>query len=277
MRPRAGTAKALIDHRVSVVEAGTRSYLSMTEAQERMVERRRSGDAGDLLLILQHPPTYTRGRRSEPSDLLLDERTYAERGIEVCDTPRGGKVTYHGPGQLVVYPVIDLRGIGEQAGGSGRGDVPGFVHALETAMSRALARWKVDAAAIAGLTGLWVSRGKPVPADATAASMAPAVASGQVRKIGSIGLKISQGISSHGLSLNVSCNLAPFSDITSCGIEDCEVTSMLLENGSAPAVDEVGVALSEELCRLLGRRYEAVSPDAIGLFPAAGTALGATA
>lgn len=268
---------ALSDSSLGVVEAGTRSYRRMSEAQVRLVERRRRNEVGDLLLVLQHPPTYTRGRRSEPADLLLSTEEYAADGIEVCDTPRGGKVTYHGPGQLVVYPIVDLRRIGEQPEGVGRADVPGFVHALEVAMSRALARWQVDAAPIEGLTGLWVSHGERIPAGATAASIAPAVASGQIRKIGSIGLKISQGISSHGLSLNVSCSLAPFSGITSCGIEDCEVTSMLLEKGSAPAVDEVGIAVCEELCGLLGRDFEAVSPDAIGLYPAAGTALGATA
>ena len=94
----------------------------------------------------------------------------AERGIEVCDTPRGGKVTYHGPGQLVMYPLIDLRGIGEQPGETDRIDVAGFVASLEAAMSAALAGLNIDSAAIDGLTGLWVSHGTQIPADATAAS-----------------------------------------------------------------------------------------------------------
>jgi len=268
---------ALNPRPITVVEAGTRSYLKMSATQERLVELRRQGEIGDTLLVLQHPPTYTRGRRSEPGDLLLSPEAYASQGIEVCDTPRGGKVTYHGPGQLVIYPLIDLRRIGDQPEGVDRIDVPGFVNSLEQAMIRALTRWRVEAAAIDGLTGLWVSRGDPIPADATAASMAAVVASGTVRKIGSIGLKISRGISSHGLSLNVSCGLEPFKGITSCGIENCEVTSIELETESAPAVDEVGIAVCEELCNLLGRGFEITGPDAIQLDIPAGTAPAATA
>lgn len=259
---------------IGIVRLGERPYLEMTEAQAGLVERRRRGESGDLLLILEHPPTYTKGRRTEASDLLRAPEHYAARGIEVCDTPRGGKVTYHGPGQLIVYPVIDLRGIGEQPEGVDRIDVAGFVAALERAMSAALARWGVTAAPIDGLTGLWVSRDEPIPADATAASMAAAVATGRVRKIGSIGLRISRGISSHGLSLNVSCDLSPFGDITSCGIEQCQVTSIALENGGrSPGVDEAGIAVCEELASLLKRDPVPVSAADAGLeTPAPATA-----
>ena len=262
---------------ISVVEAGTRNYLRMTASQERLVEKRRNGEIGDTLLVLQHPPTYTRGRRSEPGDLLLTPEDYADQGIEVCDTPRGGKVTYHGPGQLVLYPLIDLRGIGEQPGQVNRVDVPGFVGTLETAMGRALERWGVEAAPIEGLTGLWVSRTGAIPPGATVASMASAVASGEVRKIGSIGLKISRGISSHGISLNVSCDLGPFDGITSCGIATCDVTSIELEMSSPPSVDQVGIAVCEELCCLLGRQLQPTPPSSIGLDPAAGTVAAPTA
>lgn len=259
--------------RLGVVNLGQRPYLEMCAIQEQMVEARREGRIGDTLLLLEHPATYTKGRRSEPADLLQPATYYAERGIQVCDTPRGGKVTYHGPGQLIVYPVIDLRGIGDQPDGVDRIDVAGFVADLESAMSAALARWNLTAAPIEGLTGLWVSSVGSIPADATAASMTAAVARGEVKKIGSIGLRISRGISSHGLSLNVDCDLAPFRDITSCGIEVCEVSSMALEQGSAPGVDQVGQAVSEALATLLGRGITVLEPSDIGIE----TAVSATA
>lgn len=265
---------ALNESQIGIVGLGPRSYLEMSAAQAELVEDRRAGRIGDLLLVLEHPATYTKGRRTEPADLLRDPTHYAERGIEVCDTPRGGKVTYHGPGQLIVYPIIDLRRIGEQPDGVDRIDVAGFVSALETAMTAALTKWEVEAATIEGLTGLWVSRAEAIPDDATAVSMAPAVARGDVRKIGSIGLRISRGISSHGLSLNVSCDLSPFDDITSCGIEQCQVTSIALETGrTAPSVEEVGLAVSGELATLLGRDPVRLGPGEIGL----GTPISATA
>ncbi|MGA7436466.1 MAG: lipoyl(octanoyl) transferase LipB [Solirubrobacterales bacterium] len=247
------------------VSLGPRPYLEMLGVQERLVESRRDGTIGDTLLVLEHPATYTKGRRSEPADLLKPAAYYAERGIDVCETPRGGKVTYHGPGQLIIYPVIDLRKIGDQPAGVDRIDVAGFVAVLEAAMSAALAHWDVAAAPIEGLTGLWVSSGDPIPADANASSMAAAVARGEVKKIGSIGLRISRGISSHGLSLNVSCDLDPFSDITSCGIEVCEVSSLAAETESVPEVAEVGLAVAEALASFLGRDLSFLEPSDIGI------------
>ncbi|MBK8294113.1 MAG: lipoyl(octanoyl) transferase LipB [Solirubrobacterales bacterium] len=260
---------ALNDGQIGIVDLGLRPYPEMTALQERLVESRRSGQTGDLLLILEHPATYTRGRRSDPGDLLYGPEELAERGIEVCDTPRGGKVTYHAPGQLVMYPLIDLRGIGDQPGEVDRIDVAGFVASLETAMSAALAGYNIDSAAIDGLTGLWVSHGAPIPADATAASMGGEVAAGKVVKIGSIGLRISRGISSHGLSLNVSCDLQPFEGITSCGIEHCRVSSIESETGSAPPVSEVGSEVGSHLANRLGLDLVPLEPVDIGLETAA--------
>ena len=251
---------------IGVVRLGERPYLEMSAAQAALVERRRSGEVGDLLLVLEHPATYTKGRRTEPADLLRTPEHYAANGIEVCDTPRGGKVTYHGPGQLIVYPVIDLRGLGVQPDGVDRIDVAAFVSSLEGAMTAALARWDVKAATIDGLTGLWVSGGAPIPADATAASMAREVTTGEARKIGSIGLRISRGISSHGLSLNVSCDLSPFDDITSCGIEQCRVSSIAVETGTEPPpVQDVGMAVCEELASLLKRDPVPLEASSVGL------------
>ncbi|HRV60359.1 MAG: lipoyl(octanoyl) transferase LipB [Solirubrobacterales bacterium] len=241
---------------LTVIDLGRREYAEMVALQERLAELRLEGSVGDLLLLLEHPPTYTLGRRSEPSDLLHDSGWYEERGIAICETPRGGKVTYHGPGQLVAYPIVDLRGVGAQPSGADRVDVAGFVAALEQSMSGALAEWGLATGRIEGLTGLWVDDDRPDRADfegADAASAAPGLARGSIRKIGSIGLKIRRGVSTHGLSINVSCNLDPFDWINSCGIEACRATSIAAELGEeGPSVAAVGAAVAGRLADGLG-------------------------
>ncbi len=263
----AGDGTGFEDTDLSIALLGLRGYEEMSAAQEELVNRRRDGELGDLLLLLEHPPTYTRGRRTEPADLHHDPDWYRDRGIEVFDTPRGGRVTYHGPGQLVAYPIVDLNGIDHRPGRLGRADVAGFVAALEQAMIRTAARWQVPAGKIDGLTGIWT--GEAIPPGADAGSMAAAVASGSVRKLGSIGLRISRGISSHGISLNLDCDLGPFAGITSCGIDECRVTSILEETGSAPPVAAAGLAFGEELAALVGREAVAVQPESLGISPAA--------
>lgn len=254
---------------LSIAMLGVRRYDEMAELQEDLVARRQNDELGDLLLVLEHPPSYTRGRRTEPEDLHHESDWYRERGIEVFDTPRGGRVTYHGPGQLVAYPIIDLNGIGDQPDGTRRADVAGFVTALEQAMIRTAARWQVPAGAIDGLTGIWTGGDNPVPPGANAESMAGPVARGEVRKLGSIGLRISRGVTSHGVSLNLDCDLAPFSGITSCGIEHCRVTSLLEETGSAPSVAAAGINFGEELAAVISRDPVMITPEEIGLSPVA--------
>jgi lipoyl(octanoyl) transferase len=248
---------------------GLRPYPEMVAAQEDLVAKRRSGEIDDLLLVLEHPPTYTRGRRTEPDDLHHPAEWYRERGIEVFDTPRGGRVTYHGPGQLVAYAIVDLTGIGSQPDGGARADVAGFVSSLESALERTTARWQVAAGAIDGLTGIWTGDGDAIPPGADAATMAGPVARGEIRKIGSIGLRVGRGVTSHGVSLNVDCDLEPFAGITSCGIEHCRVTSILEETGSAPPVPAAGLAFAEELSSRLGRDPVVIAPEAVGISPAA--------
>jgi len=250
---------------------GLRPYREMLAVQERLGILRREGRMSDLLLLLEHPPVFTLGRRSEPGDLLHDRAFYAARGVTIEATPRGGRVTYHGPGQLVAYPILDLRTAGPQPAGAGRVGVAWFVEVLETAAIRALRRWRIPAGRIGGLTGLWTDRSGPLPPDATAATTTAGVASGRIRKIGSIGLKVSRGITSHGLALNVGGDLAPFGWINSCGIEHCAVTSVGEEldrdgrNGRlAPGPEAFGIALGEELAELLGRDLEPVSPESLG-------------
>ena len=254
---------------LTVIELGRRDYAGMVEVQERLAADRLAGSIGDLLLLLEHPPTYTLGRRSEPSDLLHGAGWYRERGIEVSRTPRGGKVTYHGPGQLIAYPIVDLRGVGEQPAGADRVDVARFVASLEGAMADSLWELGIPAGRIEGLTGLWVDDERRDPGDFTgadAASAAPGLARGNIRKIGSIGLKIRRGVTSHGLSLNVSCDLEPFDWINSCGIETCRATSIAVElGGEAPSVESVGKAVVASLASRLGLEPTTGNPADFGL------------
>ena len=226
---------------------GRRPYREVLAEQERLVERRRAGGIPDTLLLLEHPSTYTLGRRSGEADRKSLETV---PGAEVAEAPRGGRITWHGPGQLVAYPIVDLTGIGPQPGGASRADVAGFVASLEQGMVDSLAGWGVGAAPLEGLTGIWTGPGGPPNGDA--AALAPAIAGGEVRKIGSIGLRVSRGITSHGISLNLSCDLGPFDRIEACGIEGCRMTSVEAETGSAPNVEAAGRTFHEALTRALG-------------------------
>lgn len=254
---------------LSVIELGRRDYAEMVEVQEELAARRFDGSIGDLLLLLEHPSTYTLGRRSDPSDLLHDPDWYRERGVAICDSPRGGKVTFHGPGQLIAYPIVDLRGIGDQPAGADRVDVAGFVTALEESMAGTLAEWDLPTGRIEGLTGLWIDDDRTARSDfegADAASAAAGLARGSIRKIGSIGLRIHRGVSSHGLSVNVSCDLEPFAWINSCGIETCRATSIEAELGApAPSVGEVGSLVSERIGAELGLEVVPAGAELIGL------------
>lgn len=223
---------------------GTRPYPEMLSVQEELVSLRQAGGIPDTLLLLEHPPTYTLGRRSEPSDMAGLE---LEGESAVVETPRGGRITWHGPGQLVAYPIVDLKGIGDQPGTAARVDVAGFVASLERAMVASLEEWGVEARPIEGLTGIWTSDPGAIPPGAEAATVAPAIADGAVRKIGSIGLRISRGVTSHGISLNLSCDLGPFDRIEACGIDGCRMTSVEEEVGSAPSPEEAGLTFHRAL------------------------------
>jgi lipoyl(octanoyl) transferase len=187
------------------------------EAQSRHAAERRAGTIPDSLVLLEHPPVYTRGRRSGPEELPMGVRWYEAQGIEVLDTDRGGRVTYHGPGQLVAYPIVSLRGYGD--------DVLAYVRRLERVAIAALADHGVEATTIDGLTGIWVGRraDNATPGGAIGPSAA---------KIGSIGVHVSRGVTTHGVAVNVNNDLQPFEWVVPCGIEDCHVTSLSRELGA---------------------------------------------
>ena len=190
-----------VSEEILVVRCGLVPYEEARVAQRWLVEARQEGAIPDVLLLLEHPPVYTRGRRSTPEELPMAVEWYEAQGIEVRDTDRGGRVTYHGPGQLVAYPIVSLKPYGD--------DVHEYVRRLERVTIESLGEWGVEAELIEGLTGVWVGG----------------------RKVGSIGVHVSRGITTHGLAVNVNNDLQPFSWIVPCGIDDCQVTSLSRELG----------------------------------------------
>src|ERR687888_2323125 len=170
---------------VWVVRAGQVPYEAAREAQKRLAAARAAGEIPDLLLLLEHPPVYTKGRRTTAAELPMGEDWYRMQGIDVCETDRGGRVTFHGPGQLVGYPIVSLKPYGD--------DVHRYVRSVEQVMVSSLGEFGVDAGCIEGVTGVWV--GGPPP---------------EGREVGSIGVHVSRGITTRGFAVNVSNDLQPF-------------------------------------------------------------------
>jgi len=184
---------------LAVVQLGVVPYDEALELQLRLRDLRQADAIGDTLLLLEHPPVYTRGRRSERADLPMGEDWYRSQGIDVQDSDRGGRVTYHGPGQLVGYPIMRI------------GDVPAFIHTMERAVVQALSDEGIEAEVRDGLTGIWVG-------DA---------------KIGSIGVHVSRGVTTHGFAVNVDNDLQPFEWVVPCGLDGVRMTSVSKATGRA--------------------------------------------
>jgi lipoyl(octanoyl) transferase len=229
-----------VSEEILVLRLGTVAYDAALATQRRLERARRAGEVPDLLLLLEHSPVYTRGRRSTPEELPMGAEWYEAQGIEVRDTDRGGRVTYHGPGQLVAYPIVSLRPYGD--------DVHAYVRGLERVALSALAEHGVAAGTIEGLTGVW-TEGEP-----------PGSAAGprEARKIGQIGLHVSRGVTTHGIAVNVNNDLQPFEWVVPCGIEGCRVTSLSRELG---AEQDLG-AFAATLARRYGEVFEREPVDA---------------
>jgi lipoyl(octanoyl) transferase len=181
---------------------GIVDYASSLELQQQLVEERRSGVIGDTLVLLEHPPVLTVGVRNRRlrSNIIASPADLERRGIAVFEAGRGGDVTYHGPGQLVGYPILDLK--------PDRCDVHRYVRDLESVLIAVVASFGVTGVRVPGLSGVWVGP------------------SGREKKVAAIGVRISRWITSHGFALNVSTNLDDFSTIVPCGIPDRGVTSL---------------------------------------------------
>ncbi len=233
------------------MRCGTLPYERARAAQSRLEAARQKGAIPDVLILLEHPPVYTRGRRSGPEELPMGSRWYEMQGIEIHDTDRGGRVTYHGPGQLVAYPIVSLAPYGD--------DVHAYVRGLERVAIEALAEHGVAAGTIEGLTGVWTE---------PAANGRLGAAEGPQRgacKIGSIGVHVSRGVTTHGLAINVSNDLQPFEWIVPCGIEDCRVTSLSRELGAEQSLESFAETLAARFAAVFKRQPVATEPAELGL------------
>jgi lipoyl(octanoyl) transferase len=208
-----------------VAHLGTLPYREGVLLQERIRARRQAGEIPDALLLLEHPPVYTKGRRSEPADLPMGEDWYRLQGIEVEESDRGGRVTYHGPGQLVGYPIMSAR------------DVPIYIKTMEAALIAALRDEGIHADVRDGLTGVWAGE----------------------RKIGSIGVHVSRGVTTHGFAVNVDNDLQPFEWIVPCGIEGARMTSVCRETGRAEHLSCFRKRTAHAFSQAFGRRQRLVS------------------
>ena len=238
---------------IHVVRCGLVPYEGARAAQKELEGRRQRGEIGDVLLLLEHPPVYTRGRRATADELPMGVDWYRQQGIEVLDTDRGGRVTYHGPGQLVAYPIVALAAYDD--------DVHAYVRRLEQVMIGALAEHGVSAGLIEGQTGVWVGR----PEDGENPGPAAGPSTIGARKIGSIGIHVSHGVTTHGLAINVNNDLQPFEWIVPCGIDACAVTSLGREHGAEQDLDAFADTLVARFGEVFERRPVATDPAGLDL------------
>ncbi|TFG69980.1 MAG: lipoyl(octanoyl) transferase LipB [Solirubrobacterales bacterium] len=253
-----------------VTRLETVSYADGLAFQNCLREARESGSIPDLLLLLEHWPVYTKGRRSSSDELPMGEQWYEMQGIEVAETDRGGLVTYHGPGQLVAYPIVDL--------GPYDDDIHAYVRQLETVMIEALADHQVPAQVFDGLTGVWTAGQPPIPSGEPGPQgtpVGPASEAGepdsQARKIGSIGVHVSRGVTTHGFAINVNNDLQPFEWIVPCGIEYVRMTSLAREHRAEQDLDAFAATVTGQFGEVFDR--EPVELDAATLAARSGASL----
>ncbi len=215
-----------------VCNLGTVEYSEAAALQERLRAQVIAGELPDLMLLLEHPPVYTLGRRSGAGDLPFPESFYRERGIDVVRTPRGGQLTYHGPGQLVGYPIMHVA------------SVPEYILTMERAIVTALGRAGIEAETKLGHkhVGVWVGE----------------------RKIASVGVHLSHGVSSHGFAVNVDNDLDPFTWVVACGLPDVQMTSMAAE-GAAEDLACFRKRMGHAFCEAFGFRQRLISPARLGV------------
>jgi lipoyl(octanoyl) transferase len=197
---------------ISVLQLGTLDYATSLRLQQRLVELRKDGRIGDVLLLLEHTPVITLGRNANRTNVVASQENLAARGVEVFECDRGGDVTFHGPGQLVGYPIFDLRGFPPADGKRKSLGAVEYVRNLEEVLIRTCADFGIPAKRVPGLTGVWTSP-----------------KAGLEAKIAAIGVHISRGVTSHGFALNVNTDLDYFDLIIPCGITSKSVTSLANE------------------------------------------------
>jgi lipoyl(octanoyl) transferase len=215
-----------------VCHLGRVEYREAAALQERLRDQVRDGELPELMLLLEHPPVYTVGRRSDEGELPMPEAFYRERGIDIVRTPRGGKLTYHGPGQLVGYPIMRV------------GSVPEFILTMERSIVAALADAGLETGTKRGHkhVGVWVGE----------------------RKIASVGVHISHGVSAHGFAVNVDNDLDPFTWVVACGLPEVQMTSLQAE-GIAEGLTCFRKRMGYRFAEAFGRRQRLVSAARLGV------------
>ena len=248
---------------VWVCELGTVGYGEALALQNELRSARGAGKIPDVLLLLEHWPVYTKGRRSGAEELPMGEQWYEMQGIEVAGTDRGGRVTYHGPGQLVAYPIVDMGPYGD--------DVHAHVRRLEEVMLHSLADHSVPAQIFTGLTGVWtageppIPTGTPGPEGTSVGPSTEAAADGSLAcKIGSIGVHVRRGITTHGLAINVNNDLQPFEWIVPCGIDFVRMTSLARERGAEQPIENVAAVLVDRYAESFDRAPNRLERDELG-------------
>ncbi len=225
---------------LQVLQLGIVDYATALKLQETLVGLRKQGRIADTLLLLEHSPVITLGRNATASNILASPESLAHRGVEVFETNRGGDVTVHALGQLVGYPICDLRGFSPKIG------AVDFVRRLEETLIRTCAEFGIATERVAGCTGVWT---QPASGETSGST-----SSGSARKIAAIGVHISRGVTSHGFALNVSTDLDYFKMIVPCGIADKPVTSMTAELGDQklPTLEAVSQTLTRQFGNVFG-------------------------
>ncbi len=215
---------------LKICNLGRASYSGALSIQQKLAERIKAGaDENAYLLICEHdPPVITLGRRGSAENIVASDKQLADKGIEVCCTDRGGDVTYHGPGQLVAYPILKLP--------HRKRSVTDYVRDLEQTIIDLLSRYDIQAIRRDGMTGVWVSG----------------------RKIAAIGVRVSRQVAFHGLAINVENDLSGFETIVPCGIEGCEVTS-ISKKTKPVSIAQIREQLIESFCRMFSFEPEFVS------------------
>jgi len=257
---------------ISVVQLGVVGYAEGLRLQRRLVDLRKAGEIGDVLLLLEHTPVITLGRNAKAANVLASTELLAARGVEVFECDRGGDVTFHGPGQLVGYPIFDLRGydssqlsaVSSQLKPSDSATelsqtrrktlgVVDYVRRLEEVLIRTCADFGIETRRIGALTGVWTER------DRVGSGLRPDQGGSETRphtteaKIAAIGVHISRSVTSHGFALNVNTDLSYFNLIVPCGITAKPVTSMQKELGRELDLNEVAQSVSRNFGSVFAR------------------------